>query len=160
MAAAAASISLSSARANEHTVDSVITLATAFTASKSPGLATAKPASITSTRNRSSIFAILTFSSFVIEAPGLCSPSRKVVSKIINRSFDMVFSQTAASPRLENKEEIAMDVTNEFDARQGSRAARKQTSTIRIMFMLRACQVQWRRASRESRSNRLTKAID
>ncbi|CAK0780068.1 hypothetical protein CCP4SC76_7200008 [Gammaproteobacteria bacterium] len=44
-----------------------------------------KPASMTSTRIRSSALAILTFSSLVMEAPGLCSPSRRVVSKIIKR---------------------------------------------------------------------------
>jgi hypothetical protein len=48
------------------------------------GLAMGKPASITSTRIRSSILAMRTFSSLVIDAPGLCSPSRKVVSKMIN----------------------------------------------------------------------------
>ena len=64
-----------------------IVFATALIASKSPGLAAAKPASITLTPNFSSCFAILIFSSWVIDAPGLCSPSRNVVSNIINLFF-------------------------------------------------------------------------
>jgi hypothetical protein len=46
----------------------------------------AKPASITSTRSRSSCRAMRSFSSFVMEAPGDCSPSRSVVSKMNRRS--------------------------------------------------------------------------
>ena len=38
----------------------------------------------------SSALAMRTFSSAVIEAPGLCSPSRRVVSKIISLSLLMV----------------------------------------------------------------------
>ena len=86
-ASPARSISLSSARAKPQTILSFITLATACTDSKSPGLAAGKPASITSTFRRSKALAILTFSSRVIDAPGLCSPSRRVVSNIINLSF-------------------------------------------------------------------------
>jgi len=85
-ACAARRMSDSVARASAHTVLSLIWSATAFTASKSPGLAAGKPASITSTRMRSSWRAIRTFSSRVMDAPGLCSPSRNVVSKMINRS--------------------------------------------------------------------------
>src|SRR6185503_9005909 len=73
--------------ASEQTVESFTTEATARIASKSPGLAAAKPASITSTRRRSSCLPMRTFSSRVIAAPGLCSPSRMVVSKMINASF-------------------------------------------------------------------------
>src|SRR5262245_20952857 len=46
-----------------------------------------------STRNRSSCFATRIFSSLVIDAPGLCSPSRNVVSKMIKWSV-MVRSRT------------------------------------------------------------------
>ena len=60
--------------------------ATACTASKSPSLAAGKPASITSTRMRSSCLPMRTLSSRVIEAPGLCSPSRMVVSNMIKWS--------------------------------------------------------------------------
>ena len=86
-ASPARTISFSSARARPHTVLSLIIEATAFTDSKSPGLAIGKPASITSTRIFSSALAIRTFSSLVMDAPGLCSPSRKVVSNIISLSF-------------------------------------------------------------------------
>ena len=86
MASPARSISLSSALAREQTVESLTAFATALTASKSPVEAIANPASITSTRIFSSIFAIRIFSSLVIEAPGDCSPSLNVVSNIINLS--------------------------------------------------------------------------
>ena len=69
--------------AKPHTVLSLIASATALTDSKSPLEAAGNPASITSTRIRSSWRAMRTFSSRVIDAPGLCSPSRSVVSKII-----------------------------------------------------------------------------
>ena len=86
-ASAAASMSFSLARARPHTVLSVTASATALTASKSPGLAMGKPASMTSTRIFSRALATRIFSSRVMDAPGLCSPSRKVVSKMINLSF-------------------------------------------------------------------------
>jgi hypothetical protein len=72
------------ARASEQTMLSVTASATALTAAKSPGLAMANPASMTSTRMRSSARAMRTFSSSVMEAPGDCSPSRRVVSKMIS----------------------------------------------------------------------------
>jgi len=56
--------------------------AMARTAARSPGDAAGKPASMTSTRSRASAFAISSFSAEVIVAPGDCSPSRSVVSKI------------------------------------------------------------------------------
>jgi hypothetical protein len=55
-------------------------------ASKSPLELAAKPASITSTFRRSSWRAMRSFSSRVMEAPGDCSPSRKVVSKMMSLS--------------------------------------------------------------------------
>ncbi|SFV82731.1 hypothetical protein MNB_SUP05-6-191 [hydrothermal vent metagenome] len=67
-------------------VESCTALATACTAAKSPGDAMAKPASITSTFIFSNTLAMRTFSSLVIDAPGDCSPSRSVVSKIISLS--------------------------------------------------------------------------
>jgi hypothetical protein len=45
-----------------------------------------KPASMTSTFSRSSWRAMRSFSSLVMEAPGDCSPSRSVVSKMISWS--------------------------------------------------------------------------
>jgi len=78
------------ARAKPHTTLSVTASAMARTASKSPGLAAGKPASMTSTRRFSNCRATRSFSSKVMDAPGLCSPSRSVVSKIIKRSFMVV----------------------------------------------------------------------
>ncbi len=75
-------MSFSFARARPHTVLSLIVRAISCTASKSPLDEAGKPASITSTRSRSSWRAMRSFSSRVIEAPGLCSPSRSVVSKM------------------------------------------------------------------------------
>src|SRR6266699_770384 len=80
-------MSRSLARHSPATVESLITPAPACTASKSPFEDAGKPASITSTRMRSSCRAMRSFSSLVIEAPGLCSPSRMVVSNMISRSF-------------------------------------------------------------------------
>src|SRR5688500_20217742 len=79
-------MSRSFARHSPHTTESLTTLAIARTASKSPFDEAGKPASITSTRMRSSARAMRSFSSRVIEAPGLCSPSRMVVSKMIKLS--------------------------------------------------------------------------
>src|SRR5712691_9280161 len=80
-------MSRSLARHRPATVESLITPATACTASKSPFDEAGKPASITSTRILSNSRAMRSFSSLVIEAPGLCSPSRMVVSNMINLSF-------------------------------------------------------------------------
>ena len=55
--------------------------AMAWTASKSPGDAIGKPASMTSTPSRASWCAISSFSAVFSEIPGDCSPSRRVVSK-------------------------------------------------------------------------------
>ena len=89
--ARAADVVLVGARERAHGASPSPPRATAWTASKSPGLEAAKPASITSTRMRSSCLPMRTFSSRVMDAPGLCSPSRMVVSKMINWSC-MVFS--------------------------------------------------------------------
>ena len=56
--------------------------ATRRTASKSPGEAMGKPASMISTPSRANWRAISSFSSMFSVAPGDCSPSRSVVSKI------------------------------------------------------------------------------
>ena len=85
-ASPAREMSRSLARDRPQTVDSLIALAIACTASKSPLELAGKPASITSTFSRSSCRAMRNFSSLVIEAPGDCSPSRKVVSKMISLS--------------------------------------------------------------------------
>ncbi len=85
-ASAERSMSRSLARASEQTVESLMWSAIDLTASKSPLELAAKPASITSTRSRSSWRAMRSFSSLVMEAPGDCSPSRKVVSKMMSLS--------------------------------------------------------------------------
>src|SRR5215469_16127159 len=83
----AASTSSCFARASAATRHSLISLATARTASRSPGDAIGNPASITSTPNCSSCRASLSFSSRFIENPGDCSPSRSVVSNIFTISM-------------------------------------------------------------------------
>jgi hypothetical protein len=85
-ASAAREMSRSLARESEQTVESLIAFAMDCTASKSPLELAANPASMTSTRRRSSWRAMRSFSSRVIEAPGDCSPSRKVVSKMMSLS--------------------------------------------------------------------------
>ncbi len=65
------------------------------TASKSPGEAMGKPASQMSTPRRDSCRAISSFSSTLSVAPGDCSPSRRVVSKINTVSALSVISRLA-----------------------------------------------------------------
>jgi hypothetical protein len=55
------------------------------TASKSPWLATGKPASITSTPRRASCSAISSLALALRLMPGACSPSLRVVSKMMMR---------------------------------------------------------------------------
>ena len=93
-ASAAREMSRSFARASEQIVDSRTAVAIALTASKSPLLDAAKPASMMSTRMRSSWRAMRSFSSRVIEAPGDCSPSRRVVSKMMSLSAMGVLRKT------------------------------------------------------------------
>src|SRR5579863_3927073 len=77
-----ASMSLTAARASPATATPFTWRAISLTAARSPGDAAGKPASIMSTLRRTSFSATWSFSSVVIVAPGDCSPSRKVVSKI------------------------------------------------------------------------------
>ncbi len=86
-ASPARSMSLLEARARPQTVAFFTRLAISETASKSPLEAIGKPASITSTPISSRTSATCSFSSSVMEAPGLCSPSRSVVSKMTMRSL-------------------------------------------------------------------------
>ena len=81
----AASISPLAQRASEATVQFVTAAAMACTLLWSIGDAMAKPASITSTPSFSSWRAISIFSVRFMLQPGDCSPSRKVVSKILMR---------------------------------------------------------------------------
>ncbi len=81
----AASMSALLARASPAITGPCTSRAIASTASKSPGEAIGKPASMTSTCRRASCWAISSFSVVFSEMPGDCSPSRSVVSKISTR---------------------------------------------------------------------------
>ena len=95
--------------------------ATPWMASKSPGDAAAKPASMTSTPRSRSAFATCSFCGRFIEAPGDCSPSRRVVSKTTTRSepgsltSPLPFLSGAVAPRpmgeSSNLPECPADVT-------------------------------------------------
>ncbi len=85
-AAPARAMSPSMARASPATVARDTRRAISETASKSPSEAIGKPASMMSTPMSSSNAASSILSSNVMVAPGHCSPSRKVVSKIKTRS--------------------------------------------------------------------------
>ena len=78
----ARSISPSLHRANPQMIGPRMVVAISRTASKSPGEAIGKPASITSTPREARAWATSSFSPKFILAPGDCSPSRSVVSKI------------------------------------------------------------------------------
>ena len=84
-ASAALSISPRADRARPQMVEPFISLATSLTASQSPLDAIGNPASMTSTPISSSSSAIRSFSSRFMDAPGDCSPSRKVVSNMMTR---------------------------------------------------------------------------
>ena len=73
--------------ANPQGMDFFKTLLIADTASKSPGEAIGKPASIISIPSSSNTLEICIFSSRLIDAPGDCSPSSIVVSTIKTLSF-------------------------------------------------------------------------
>ena len=87
IASAQRSMSLNAARERPQITDLFARLAISLTAWKSPSEAIGKPASMMSTPMSSSSSATSIFSSCVMVAPGHCSPSRKVVSKITTRSF-------------------------------------------------------------------------
>src|SRR5690242_1223128 len=90
IASAQQSMSLKLARASPHTTAFLVRLAISLTAAKSPSEAIGKPASMTSTPIVSRSSATSSFSSCVIVAPGHCSPSRKVVSKMRTRSCSLL----------------------------------------------------------------------
>src|ERR1700688_2835627 len=87
IASAQRSISFGDARESPQITEFLARLAISLTAAKSPSEAIGKPASMTSTPMSSSSSATASFSSWVMVAPGHCSPSRKVVSKMTTRSF-------------------------------------------------------------------------
>ena len=82
IASAQRSISLKAARESPQTTAFLVRLAISCTAAKSPSEATGNPASMMSTPIWSSSSATSSFSSCVMVAPGHCSPSRNVVSKM------------------------------------------------------------------------------
>ena len=90
MASAQTSMSLACARASPQITEFLARRAISWTLSKSPWLAMGKPASMMSTPISSSSSATSSFSSKVMVAPGHCSPSRKVVSKMTTRPADFV----------------------------------------------------------------------
>src|ERR1035437_3749543 len=69
-------------RARPATATPLVSRAMVWTASNSPGELAGNPASITSTLRRTSCRATSIFSATVRPAPGACSPSRSVVSKM------------------------------------------------------------------------------
>src|ERR1700694_81203 len=77
-----ASMSLMAARASPATATPFVRRAISLTAARSPGDAAGQPASMMSTLRRTRLSATWSFSSVVKVAPGDCSPSRRVVSKI------------------------------------------------------------------------------
>ena len=81
-AAAAACTSSLLVRASPAMIGPSTLSATSLTASKSPGDAAGKPASMTSTFILASCAAICSFSSVFRLIPGACSPSLRVVSKM------------------------------------------------------------------------------
>src|SRR3979411_828059 len=86
IASAQRSMSLKAARESPQITAFLARLAISCTAAKSPSEAIGKPASMMSPPISSSSSAISSFSSWVMVAPGHCSPSRNVVSKMTTRS--------------------------------------------------------------------------
>src|SRR5262249_21581662 len=85
MASQARSMSRSLHRARPQTDEPATSVAMARTASKSPTEAIGNPASMMSTPRAAKARAISSFSAMFMLAPGDCSPSRRVVSKIRTR---------------------------------------------------------------------------
>ncbi len=105
-ASAARSMSPLAARASEQMVGPLICLAISLTDRKSPFDAMAKPASMMSTFISANACATRSFSSSVIDAPGDCSPSRRVVSKMMTRlslalAITVIPDQAGLCPKFE-----------------------------------------------------------
>src|SRR4029079_12032385 len=99
IASAQRSMSLNAARERPQITEFFARLAISCTAAKSPSEAIGKPASMMSTPMASRSSATSSFSSCVMVAPGHCSPSRKVVSKMTTRSFsDFVWAVIGSIP--------------------------------------------------------------
>jgi hypothetical protein len=89
------SMSFFTARASPVTTGPRTALAIACTASKSPGEEAGNPASMMSTLSASNCRAISIFCSLASFAPGTCSPSRSVVSKM--KTFSAISCLLAVS---------------------------------------------------------------
>jgi len=89
------SMSFFTARASPVTTGPRTALAIAWTASKSPGEEAGNPASMMSTLSASNCRAISIFCSLASFAPGTCSPSRSVVSKM--KTFSAISCLLAVS---------------------------------------------------------------
>ncbi len=87
----AASMSVSVARARPHTSAFKPCFAIALMACISPCDTIGKPASIASIPSSSSLIATCTFCSGVMVTPGVCSPSLRVVSKILTLLWPLLF---------------------------------------------------------------------
>jgi len=101
-ASAADSMSAGTARESAHTTTASPTSAPMRrTDSKSPGLETGNPASMTSTPRRTSCLAISIFSPVFMLAPGDCSPSRNVVSNMrtVSRVMALLTSRFSCTGR-------------------------------------------------------------
>src|SRR5882757_4292430 len=112
--------------------------AISLTAWKSPSEVIGKPASMTSTPMSSSISAISIFSSNVMVAPGHCSPSRRVVSNTMTRSFSdfgavvigsIPYGSCAAFSSAEGSGDLAQPLSAQAQApRRPSGADKKQAA--------------------------------
>ena len=87
IASAQRSMSLNAARDSPQITAFLVRLAISWTAAKSPSDAIGKPASMMSTPIVVEQFGDFELLLVVMVAPGHCSPSRKVVSKMTTRSF-------------------------------------------------------------------------
>lgn len=108
----AAAMSFSTQRASPQTRLFSVRSATARTARKSPSEITGKPASIISTPSVSSCMATCIFCSTFIAAPGHCSPSLSVVSKICICSF--IYSKNVKRSFLRELRTENVPVTESF----------------------------------------------
>src|SRR4029079_14955688 len=90
-----------------------------------------KPASITSTPSRASWWAISSFSCLLSEMPGDCSPSRKVVSKILTRSCSLRSTSCSCSLALPGLLELAAGGRHALFPPKGEKKEKAQVGQAR-----------------------------
>src|SRR6188474_249741 len=133
-------------RARPQTVELTISAAMAWTDSKSPCEEMGNPASMTSTPRSSSCRAISSFSWKLRVAPGDCSPSRRVVSKMRTVSdCGCMAAPDRKTPGPENKKPCDIDrrviripseqrslrlCAHKLEAQKGERQAQSQGSVL------------------------------